>query len=140
MGARMVVQDCNEADDNTDARDKLFMVAVPEYDPSASSAARESASLLAAAERHLGGLLAELDAALPSLPACGFAASLVARVSQSVTATQEHGSRRMTTKANKREDAASAAVSSIASKLGVDKEATEVLIAKARSLISKVSR
>ena len=46
----------------------------------------------------------------------------------------------MTTQAKKREDAASAAVSSIASKLGVDTEATEGLIAKARSVISKVSR
>ena len=111
------------------------------YVRGASSAARESASLLAATETHLGGVLAELDAVMPSLPACGFGGSLVAaRLGQSAKAAQEHGSQRMTTKANKREDAASAAVSSIASKLGVDTEATEVLIAKARSVISKVTR
>jgi len=139
--ARLVVQDCSEADDNTDARDKFFMVAVPEYDPSASSAARESASLLAAAGAHLGGLLAKLDAVTPSLSACGFARSLVAaRLSQSAEAAQDHGSRRMATKTNKRADAATAAVSSIASKLGVDTEGTGALIAKARSIISKVSR
>ena len=111
------------------------------YVRGASSAARESASLLAATETHLGGVLAELDAVMPSLPACGFGGSLVAaRLSQTAKATQEHGSQRIATKANKREDAASAAVSSIASKLGVDTEATEGLIAKARSVISKVSR
>jgi len=139
--ARMVVQDCSEADDNIDARDKFFMVAVPEYDPSASSAARDSASLLAAAGVHLGGLVAKLDAVMPSLSACGFAGSLVAtRLSQSAKSAQDHGLRRTTAKTSKAEDAASAAVSSIASKLGVDTKGTEALIAKARSIISKVSR
>jgi len=139
--ARLVVQDCSEADDNIDARDKFFMVAVPEYDPSASSVARESASLLTAAGAHLSGLLAELDAVVPSLSACGFARSLVAaRVNQSAGAAQDHGSRRMAAKTNQRVDVATAAVSSIASKLGVDTEGTGALIAKARSIISKVSR
>lgn len=139
--ARLVVQDCSEADDNIDARDKFFMMAVPEYDPSASSVARESATLLAAAGVHLGGILAELDAAMPSLSSCGFARSLVAaRLSQSAGAAQDHGSRRMSGKTNRHADAASAAVASIASKLGVDTEGTGALIAKARSIISNISR
>merc|ERR1712031_90109 len=76
--ARMVVQDCNEAEDNVDARDKFFMVAVPEFDPSVPLVAKESAALLSASSAHLGGLLAELYVAMPSLTACGFTGSLVA--------------------------------------------------------------
>merc|ERR1711904_707925 len=48
--ARAVVQDCAEAEDNTDSRDKFFMVAVPEFDPEASSATRDNAALLGAAQ------------------------------------------------------------------------------------------
>merc|ERR1719158_2760589 len=54
-----VVQDCAEAEDNTDTRDKFFMVGVPEFDPRAAAAAKQQAALLTAAGEHLGGLLAE---------------------------------------------------------------------------------
>ena len=85
--------------------------------------------------------MAKLDAVMPSLSACGFAGSLVAtRLSQSAKTAQDQGLRRTSAKASKAEDAASAAVSGIASKLGVDTKGTEALIAKARSIISKVSR
>ena len=50
----------------------LVRAAVPEFDPRAAAAAKAQAALLAAAEEHLGKLLAELQAAMPSLAACGF--------------------------------------------------------------------
>merc|ERR1712087_693335 len=72
---RAVVQDCSEAEDNADSRDKFFMVAVPEFDPSVAAAAKQQAALLGAAQEHLGKLLAELYVAMPTLTACGFSAS-----------------------------------------------------------------
>merc|ERR1712137_868576 len=79
--ARMIVQDCVEAEENSDARDKFFMVAVPEFDPSAALQAKSNAALLAAAAGHLGSLLAELHVAMPSLASCGFVSSLMAKSS-----------------------------------------------------------
>lgn len=126
--ARAVVQDCVEAEDNTDARDKFFMVAVPAFDPSSAAAAKQHAALLGASEEHLGNLLAELYAAMPSLAACGFRASFGKQLqATSALMRQASSSRR----------AASAAAA--APTLGVDMQALQALVAKAREALAEIS-
>lgn len=126
--ARAIVQDCVEAEDNTDARDKFFMVAVPAFDPSSAAAAKQHAALLGASEEHLGNLLAELYAAMPSLAACGFRASFGKQLqATSALMRQASSSRR----------AASAAAA--APTLGVDMQALQALVAKAREALAEIS-
>merc|ERR1712039_882273 len=109
-----IVQDCVEAEDNTDARDKFFMVAIPAFDPSAAAAAKEHAALLGAAQEHLGKLLAELYVAMPSLAACGFKASLAKRPQATMLMQQRVSSR----------------VAAAAPSLGVDMQALHTLVTK----------
>merc|ERR1740121_1190574 len=73
---RAIVRDCAEAEENVDARDKFFLTAVPEFDPTAVAGAKATAGLLGAAEQHLGSLLARLHAQMPSLRECGIAGAL----------------------------------------------------------------
>merc|ERR1711862_268546 len=70
--SQVVVQDCEYAEGSTDARDKFFMVSVPDFDASSVSVAKENSVLIGAAQEHLGQLLAKLNQAMPSLAACGF--------------------------------------------------------------------
>lgn len=135
--ARAVVQDCVEAEDNTDARDKFFMVAVPEFDPRAASAAKQSASLLRASEEKLGNLLAELYMAMPSLAACGFKASfskhLVAMSFRKQTLPRVGGS-------TKGQDDVAKAVASVAPALGVDMQALRELVTSTHEALAQISR
>jgi len=136
--ARAVVQDCTEAEDNTDARDKFFMVAVPEFDPRAASAAKDNAALLGRAEAHLGNLLAELYAAMPSLAACGFKASML----------KQHASTSMLTRTNAifmsrvalGNDATSNALGAVAPALGLDMGALQTLVTSTRETLAQISR
>ena len=50
---------------------------MPEFDPRAASAAKQSASLLHASQLRLKSLLDEIHVAMPSLAACGFKAAFV---------------------------------------------------------------
>merc|ERR1711976_810313 len=68
--AAVVVQDCGEAAASEDARDKFFLVSVPEFDSSLAAGARASAELAVKSGDRLAGLLARLVAALPSLERC----------------------------------------------------------------------
>lgn len=140
--ARFVVQDCGEAEDNTDARDKFFMSAVPEFDPSASSVAKQSAGLLVAAEDRLGSLLASLYAALPSLAACGFSGSFSTRRSQTSFATESQRAASLSARGSRGQgdDGVAAAVASMASAAGVDMQGLQALVTDARKTIGQISR
>jgi len=135
--ARAIVQDCAEAEDNTDARDKFFMVAVPEFDPVAASATKGNAALLQAAEAHLGSLLAELYVAMPNLAACGFKASLAKRPPTNML-TQQIATRGG--KGGQVLDAASVAVAAVGPSMGVDMAALQALVASARGALAQASR
>jgi len=136
---RAIVQDCVEAEDNTDARDKFFMVAVPAFDPSSASAAKQRAALLSAAQEHLGGLLAELYAAMPSLAACGFKASFAKRTPTTMLVHHQGLSGRMGASAQG-QGARSAAVAAVAPSVGVDMEALRGLVTKAREALAQISQ
>jgi len=135
--ARPVVQDCAEAEDNTDAKDKFFMVAVPELNPGAASAAKANAVLLQAAEAHLGNSLSELYVAMPMLAACGFKASFGKRPAEMLA---ERVAGRMRQSSRAAGDAASTAVAAIGPSIGVDMEALRSLVVSTRSALAEASR
>jgi len=135
--ARAIVQDCVEAESNTDARDKFFMVSVPAFAPNAAAAAKQSAALLVAAEEHLGNLLADLYIAMPTLASCGFKASFE-KHSPAVTlmrqaASRAHGGARD-------HDAASAAVAAVSPAIGLDMRALRSLVASTREALAQITR
>jgi len=134
--AELVVQDCGEAEANTDARDKLFMVAVPEYDPSASALAKESALLLSASVAHLGHALAEIYSVAPTLAGCGFASSLLAAGATSAAKIATGREK----ESGPTDDDASRAISKVAAKLGLDMEGVETLIAGARDVLARTGK
>ena len=109
-------------------------VAVPEFDPRVAAAAKQQAALLAAAGEHLGGLLAELHVAMPSLAACGFKASLAKRA-QTVSSLQ-HGSEAGLRGAA---DANSIAVAAIEPALGLDTQALRGLVASVRDTLAQIA-
>jgi len=136
---RFVVQDCSEAEDNSDARDKFFMSAVPNFDPSVSFAAKQGAGLLAATEDHLGNLLASLYAALPTLAACGFVASSAAQLQHVSFATTAQSAGMKKTSQGPQEDSV-LAVASLAETLGVDMRGLQELVAGAEEVMKNISR
>ena len=107
--------------------------AVPEFDPHAAAVAKQSAALLGAAEEHLGSLLAELYAAMPSLAACGFRASFEKHVAAIIIG--RHVARYSTEGARLR-DAASAAV---APAMGLDMQALEALVTRTREALAQIA-
>lgn len=109
-------------------------VAVPEFDPRVASAAKQQAALLTAAGKHLGELLAELHAAMPSLAACGFKASLAKRVH---SASDVKGKTEV--KARAASDANSIAVAAVAPALGVDMQALHGLIANMQDILAQIA-
>jgi len=134
--ARAVVQDCVEADGSPDARDKFFMMAVPEFDPIAASAAKQNAALLTAAQKRLGKVLAELYVAMPSLAACGFKASFV---KHSPALTQQFTSTSHADRDTQGQDASATAVAAVAPAMGLDMAALQELISSSRDALTKVS-
>ena len=111
---------------------------MPEFDPRAASAAKDNAALLGRAEAHLGNLLAELYAAMPSLAACGFKASLL----------KQHASTNMLTRTNAifmsrvalGNDATSNALGAVAPALGLDMGALQTLVTSTRETLAQISR
>jgi hypothetical protein len=132
--SELVVQDCLEAEDNTDARDKFFMVAVQEFDPRLALTARQSAALLGAAQEHLGILLADLYVAMPTLESCGFKASFAKHVATRNTAATSLG------EFVHDQDASSVAVAAIAPSIGYDLSSTAALISNAREALARIPR
>jgi len=133
--ARVVVQDCLEAEGSPDARDKFFMVAVPEFDPTAASSSKQNVALLTAAEKRLGRMLAQLYGAMPSLAACGFKASFAKGLP---ALTQQHISHAV--RAAGGQDVSVVAVAAVAPAMGLDIAALQELVASTRDALTKVSR
>jgi hypothetical protein len=63
---------CGVARGSSDARDKIFFVSVPEFNPQPRSRFQDAAALAAATGNRLAGMLAELSAAEPLLDSCSF--------------------------------------------------------------------
>ena len=108
---------------------------MPEFDPRAASAAKENAALLAAAEAHLGNLLAELYAAMPSLAACGFKASLLKHppTNMSTKSAAVHMSR-----GTAQQDATSVAVAAVVPALGLDMGSLRTLVTSTRETLTQI--
>ena len=101
--------------------------------------AKESAALLSASSAHLGGLLAELYAAMPSLSACGFAGALAAaNKNNSMLAARRVSSYHA--KATIEAHSVSAAVSCVTEGLGVDMGSLEALLSKSKKIVGEVAR
>ena len=111
---------------------------MPEFDPRAASAAKDNAALLGAAEAHLGNLLAELYAAMPSLAACGFKASLLKQRASTnmLTRTNAFFMSRVTLG----NDATSNALGAVAPALGLDMGALRTLVTSTRETLAQISR
>ena len=107
--------------------------AVPEFDPRAAAAAKAQAALLAAAEEHLGKLLVELQAAMPSLAACGFKASFAKRHAAIMVAMTQSGAA-----LRAQGDAASVAVSAVAPALGFDVQKLRSLLTSPREAWAQI--
>merc|ERR1712139_36076 len=135
LSTRAIIQDCVEAEDNTDSRDKFFMVAVPDFDPSVAAAAKQQAALLGAAQEHLGKLLAELYVAMPTLSACGFRASFGKQVPVAMLA-EKIGSYRSGGKA--KEDATSVAIGALMPAMGLDMKALRLLVESVSAALKQI--
>ena len=101
--------------------------------------AKESAALLSASSAHLGGLLAELYAAMPSLSACGFAGALAAANKNNSMLAARHVSS-YHAKATADTHSVSAAVSCVTEGLGVDMGSLEALLSKTKKIVGEVAR
>ena len=118
------------------ATDKFFMVAVPEFDLIAVSAAKQNAALLNAAQKKLGKVLASLYVSMPSLAACGFKASFA---KHSMALTQQRTSSSHAGRGTQGHDASAAAVAAVAPAIGLDMAALQELISSSRDALTKVS-
>ena len=104
----------------------------------ASLQAKNNAALLSAATGHLGALLGDLNAAIPSLASCGFVASMAAKSSNHALLSNSRGTRFVFNA--KAKDDASKAVGAISQKLGVDAQGLAALLFDARSTFDGISR
>ena len=97
--------------------------------------------MLAAAEDHLGSLLASLYAAMPTLAACGFVASSAAQLEQvSFATTAQSVGSFVKRRSRGAEDDALVAMASLAEAVGVDMRGLQELVAGAQELMAKISR
>ena len=110
---------------------------MPEFDPRAASAAKQSASLLHASQLRLKSLLDEIHVAMPSLAACGFKAAFVKHSAKINTKKQTFP--RMSGSTGSQDDAAKA-VAAVAPALGVDMEALRELVASTQEALAQISR
>ena len=109
-------------------------VAVPAFDASAGRVAKQQAALLGAAQDHLGGLLAELFVAMPSLASCGFKASFGKR--QSTFASN----RGVLFRTTERDDATSFAIAAVTKSIGVDTQALQTLVRTAQETLTQIAQ
>ena len=110
---------------------------MPEFDPSAASAAKQSASLLHASQLRLRSLLDDIHVAMPSLAACGFKAAFVKHSAKINSKKQTLP--RMSASTRSQDDAAKA-VAAVAPALGVDMEALRELVASTQEALAQISR
>lgn len=102
---------------------------------------RQTSGLLAAAEDHLGGLLASLYVAMPNLATCGFVAPSVAQSQQSSFASIAQAASSLVGGSSRvMEDDAAVAMASIADAHGLDLQGLHELVVGAQKLITNISR
>ena len=77
-GLRTVVDECAKVGKTADARDKLFISYVGEFDRCPSKALRDETPVLGAAVASLATAVADLSDVLPQLPSCGSSVALLA--------------------------------------------------------------
>merc|ERR1712187_31060 len=101
-----------------ESSDKFLLAVVAEVDPSAAAAAKDQAALLSAAAGRQRRVLNDLQAQLPALGACKFAASLALTPGNfsKALAPSLLGARKLTS----REEAAVEAIGRIYSAIGLD--------------------
>lgn len=127
--AAVVVQDCGEAAASEDARDKFFLVSVPEFDSSLAAGAKASAELAVKSGDRLAGLLASLVAALPTLEHCSLRKEATHVQNMQTPLLLRAGSR----------GSVAATVSDGAAKsLGVDGAELKSLIGQAKAVVAMV--
>lgn len=131
--ARAFVQDCSEAGD------KYSPVAVPEFDPAVTTGATSAASLLNSAAQRQRGLLAKLQAALPTLEGCKFSAALAFNSSTMKQPTSLADATHAAA-SSRASDPAADAISKIYSMLNVDAVGSKALIAETIDALSKIAR
>jgi len=137
----MIVRDCVEAEDNIDARDKFFMVAVPEFDPAAIVSAQSSSKMLFAAQEHLGGLLAQVHAVLPTLENCELVQHSLGKLPGHIVASslvRQQRSEHVQLSKKPSSDAVAVAVGQIEAALGLSESAFAALVAEAYRQRSKI--
>ena len=126
--SKVEVRDCDEVAGTDEG--KLFQVAVPEYDPSESLAARSIASLLNNAMRRQRNLLAKLDKARLSCKTASFGTSM-----------HKLGSETVLTESNRSTDLLVpevAAIRAIPSSLGVDLNEFAQLVSSSKEVLAAV--
>jgi len=134
--AAVVVHDCAEAAASEDARDKFFMVAVPELDASLASSAQASAALAMKAGDRLSGLLARLVAALPTLESCAFRKAVAPGRLQQLSPLRLHVGRSVAERGNAASQRSPA--TEMDRYLGVDEDALALIIGRTRAMASVV--
>jgi hypothetical protein len=112
-------------------------VAVPAFDASAGRVAKQQAALLGAAQDHLGGLLAELLVAMPSLASCGFKASFGKRLT--TTASNRGHLPRKAKAAIEGDDATSFAIAAVTRSIGIDTRALQTLVRTAQETLAQIA-
>ena len=109
------------------------MVAVPEFDPAAAVSAQSSSKMLVAAQEHLGGLLAQVHAVLPTLENCALAQHSLGKLPEDLVAAslarQERSEHAQLTK-KPSSDAVVVAIGQIEAALGFSETALAALVAE----------
>lgn len=132
--------DCGESAQAGNSGDKFLLAAVPELDLSTAASVMAGASLLAAAADRQRSALGNLQALVPSLSTCKFAA-LTANASQLVKTLSLYQIETRSTAASVfgMDDAAMAAVGKVYASIGVDMGDSIRLISESSSTLQAVA-
>ena len=129
VGGRAAARDCGDA-----VADKFLLSVVAELDMGAAALAKDQAALLAAAARRQRRALSDLQAQLPSLGGCKFAASFASPRKNFTKAPAPHRSL-AAAKAVGHEEVAVDAIGRIYSAIGLDIADVMQLIGESSSLL-----
>merc|ERR1711985_225521 len=97
------------AGQSENAADKFFFIAVPEFDPTFTEAARTSATLALRAAGRLEGLLGRLDQFVPQLASCTSGHHLARNDQRPAVLSQMHSLKHAGTSKSAARDSSSAA-------------------------------
>ena len=135
----VTVADCAESSEAGDSADKFVLAAVPELDLSAAASAKASAALLEAAVQRQRSALSNLQALVPTLSSCKFAALAVnTTFSTKAAALYQIASRSSSAKLFRMDDPVMSAVASIDTAIGADIDGSVKLISDSSSTLQAV--